>query len=256
MAEYLTDFDEATNHFLRFPSETSKLISWGIVSVMLSGTLITTSAGQRQKHFPWLNFGGARTSLGNVLDWCQNFWKVRILNTLRYINIKRHRFKNTRTKAKSPFNLAVIKEAKVWEQIIQSLREQRWSNELYREWREGVALMWAQRWVREIQPLFLSGPWTPDRLPAVWPSTPAGGCTAPYLVNTLGVLQPGVVHFLHVVGARPIQERLWGHRCSVAPDWLKRPCTTCGGDCDWPLLADSLSRLRGGERTQSRRTSP
>lgn len=29
MAEYLTDFDEATNHFLRFLSETSELISWG-----------------------------------------------------------------------------------------------------------------------------------------------------------------------------------------------------------------------------------
>lgn len=29
MAEYLTDFDEATNHFLRFPSKTSELISWG-----------------------------------------------------------------------------------------------------------------------------------------------------------------------------------------------------------------------------------
>lgn len=104
--------------------------------------------------------------------------------------------------------------------------------------------------------LYLSGPVTIRPPPCVWPSTPAGGCSALYLVNTLGVLQPGVVHFLHVVGARPIQERLWGHRCSVAPDWLKRPCATCGGDCDWPLLADSLSRLRGGERTQSRRTSP
>lgn len=87
-------------------------------------------------------------------------------------------------------------------------------------------------------------------------SGPVGGSTAPYLVNTLGVLQPGEVHLLHVVGARPIQERLRSHRCCVAPDWLKRPCAARGGSCDWPLLADSLSRLRGGERTQSRRTSP
>uniref|UniRef100_A0A146YLN3 Uncharacterized protein n=1 Tax=Fundulus heteroclitus TaxID=8078 RepID=A0A146YLN3_FUNHE len=78
----------------------------------------------------------------------------------------------------------------------------------------------------------------------------------PRLVNTLWVLQPGVVHLLHVVGARPVQERLRGHRCRVAPDWLKRPCAACAGTCDWPLLADSLGRLRGGERTQPRRTSP
>lgn len=75
-------------------------------------------------------------------------------------------------------------------------------------------------------------------------------------MNTLGIFQPGVVHLLHIVGARPIQERLRGHRCCVTPDWLKRPFATRGGDCDWPLLADSLSRLRGGERTQPRRTSP
>lgn len=79
---------------------------------------------------------------------------------------------------------------------------------------------------------------------------------AAYLVNTIGVLQPGIVHLLHVIGARPVQKRLRGHRCSVAPDWLKRPCGPCGGQCEGPLLADSLSRLGGGERTQPRRTSP
>lgn len=77
---------------------------------------------------------------------------------------------------------------------------------------------------------------------SLWTSCTAVG-VAPYLVNTLWILQPGVVHLLHIVGARPVQERLRSYWCRVAPDWLKRPCTTRGGTCDWPLLADSLSRL-------------
>lgn len=87
-------------------------------------------------------------------------------------------------------------------------------------------------------------------------SRPAGGSTAAHLVDALRVLQPGEVHLLYVVGARPVEKRLRGHGRRVAPDWLKRPGAARGGGCHWPLRAESLSCLRGGERTQPRRTSP
>lgn len=91
----------------------------------------------------------------------------------------------------------------------------------------------------------------------MWSSSPPGGAApAPYLVDTIWVLQPGVVHLLHVVGARPVQKRLRGHGRRVAPDWLKRPCGPRGGECEGALLAHSLSRLGGGERAQPRRASP
>lgn len=87
-------------------------------------------------------------------------------------------------------------------------------------------------------------------------ATRGGSVPAPYLVDTIGVLQPGIVHLLHVVGAGSVQKRLRGHGRCVAPDWVKRPCGPRGGECQWPLLAHSLSRLGGGKRAQPRRTSP
>lgn len=52
-----------------------------------------------------------------------------------------------------------------------------------------------------------------------------------YLVYTLGIFQPRIVHLLDIVRTCSIQKRLCGHRCRVAPELLKRP--GCG---HWPLL--------------------
>lgn len=74
-----------------------------------------------------------------------------------------------------------------------------------------------------------------------------------YLVHTLGVLQPRIVHLLNIVRTCPIEEGLGGDGRSVAPDVLRRPWAA--RRCR-PRLRGALGGLGGRERPQARSASP
>lgn len=72
----------------------------------------------------------------------------------------------------------------------------------------------------------------------------------PYLMYTFGILQPGTVHFLHIVRTSPTKKWFSSYRCRIAPNLLKRP------NCCWFVLWKCLNSLGGRQWPQLSSTSP
>lgn len=79
---------------------------------------------------------------------------------------------------------------------------------------------------------------------SIWPTSRAEELLCePYLMYTFGILQPGTVHFLHIVRTSPTKKWFSSYRCRIAPNLLKRPnccwfvlwkCLNSLGGCQWP----------------------
>lgn len=79
---------------------------------------------------------------------------------------------------------------------------------------------------------------------STWPTSRAEELLCePYLMYTFGILQPGTVHFLHIVRTSPTKKWFSSYRCRIAPNLLKRPnccwfvlwkCLNSLGGCQWP----------------------
>lgn len=75
---------------------------------------------------------------------------------------------------------------------------------------------------------------------STWPTYTAQELLCePYLMYTFGILQPGTIHFLHIVRTSPTKKWLSSYRCRIAPNLLKRP------NCCWFVLWKCLNSLGG-----------